>query len=249
MWEVLSVSLIREQELSALQTNGFLLYPPVITLSQYHQLLIDNTQYLQSFWKSFFLSSAITLLQAATAIPAGYVLTKIVFRGRNLFRGVFMFAMILPQQVLLVPVYIFCRTSGMYNSWLSLLLPMAFYPLGVCFMMFAFSKFPDDVMEAARLETNNIGIILWNIIIPTLKPFILILLLVSFSESWNMIEQPLILLTDETKYPLSLLLSSAKDTGNIPIWSGSVLFMVPSVIAYWLLHDDLSLMMEVSSVK
>ncbi|QTE70173.1 carbohydrate ABC transporter permease [Clostridiales bacterium FE2011] len=249
VWETVILSFVRDQELSNINISGFLWIPPVLSLTQYYTLLVDNSKYLQSFWNSFFLSSCITILQAIMAIPASYVLSKIQFRGRRVIRWIFLLALVLPQQVLLVPVYILCRTIGIYNNWLSLLFPMMFSPLGVCLLMFAFHMFPDELMEAARIETGNIWTIMWHIIVPCLKPFIFVLLLISFTESWNMIEQPLILLSDKTKYPLSLLLSGAKDNGGVPVWSGAVLFMIPAILAYWLSHEDINMMMEASSVK
>jgi multiple sugar transport system permease protein len=140
--------------------------------------------------------------------------------------------MMMPFQVTLLPNYIQARFLGIYDTYWAIILPGVFAPFGV-FLLRQFMRYiPDEFIEAVSLESQSVADILRIAIIPALKPGIIALAVLSFAESWNMVEQPLVLMEDSLRYPLSIALNSIIERSTNVAFAGSVIFMIPIVILY-----------------
>ena len=208
------------------------LVPSRITLNQYYELLIEKFKYLNMFWNSFKLTLIITVLHVIIAIPTAYVFAKISFKGRDVLFFVYIVVMMMPFQVTLLPVYLQARFLKIYDTWLAIILPGIFTPFGV-FLMRQFMKFiPDEFLEAAVLESNSIWDLFRVAVLPVSRPGIIALSVLTFAENWNMVEQPLILLEDNLRHPLSIALNSIVKQSSSVAFAGSVLYMAPVIILY-----------------
>lgn len=148
--------------------------------------------------------------------------------------------MLMPFQVTLLPTYLLSKRLGIYDTLWALILPDVFSPMGV-FLIWEFMKsIPDETMEAAYLETDSNCRVLCSIVLPAVRPGIVTAGVLHFAESWNRIEQPLILLQSEWRYPLSLRLSLLSESTIGIRFAGSVLFMAPAVLLYFLLRDEIT---------
>ncbi len=215
------------------------LIPYRVTLEGYFELLFASQTYLATFWNSVLIALSVTAGQAAVALIVAFVLCKIRFHFSGVLFLLYVVAALMPFQVTLLPNYILAKSLKIYNSWWALILPGVFAPCGV-FLLHQFIKgVPDDMVEAAMLETSSLPRMLLSIIAPAAKPGILCVMVLAFSEAWNMVEQPLILLKDAWRYPLSLALNTLKDGGMGVLYPGAVLFMLPTVLIYFLFEDEL----------
>lgn len=138
--------------------------------------------------------------------------------------------MLMPPQITLLPNYIGLRDMGMLDTRIGVVLTMTFSTF-VVVMVYQYLKGIDEsYVEAARMETSSIIKVIWYIVMPTIKPAVLALFLFSFTDSYNMLEQPMFLLKIlENKIWLYLyrkLLILGK------CFSCCCYFMIPLIIIY-----------------
>ena len=213
--------------------------PMKITLDSYYQLLFAGTQYLGMFWNSVLMAISISMGSVVVGLIVGYVLAKGQFRGRDALRFLYIVMMLMPFQVTLLPNYIMLKQMKLFNTNWALILPGAFAPFGVFLLSQFIRGMPDEMIEAATLETNSPLRLLGHIVAPMVYPGLLAAFLLSFADAWNMVEQPLILLQDTWRYPLSLALNDMHGSDMAIAFAGAVLYMLPVVFLYRLFEEEL----------
>lgn len=215
------------------------LIPAKITLTQYNELLIERYMYLNMFWNSVRLSVPITALHILVSIASAYVFAKVRFKGRETLFFVYIVVMMMPFQVTLLPNYIQAKFLGLYDTYWAIILPGVFAPFGV-FLLRQYMKYiPDEHIEAVTLESASTLDILKIAVIPGIKPGIIALAVLTFAESWNMVEQPLVLLENSLRYPLSIALNSIIERSTNVAFAGSVIFMIPIIIMYFYFEEHI----------
>lgn len=179
-----------------------------VGFSAYYEVFLAENQYLLRFWKSLALSLVIAVAQLFVSTLAGYGFAKSKFPGKDALFFLLMVMMILPLQVTLVPNYLMLKELNLLNTVYALALPAIFIPLGTFIMTRSFQSVPNAIIEAARLDgCNSLGII-WHICVPMNKSGLVCTLLLSFLDSWNMVEQPMVYMEDVAQYPISVSLAT-----------------------------------------
>lgn len=213
--------------------------PTKITIVQYYTLLIEKFKYLKMFWNSVLISTSITFLHTIVAIISAYVFAKVKFKGRDKLFIVYIIVMMMPYQVLLLPNYIQARFFNIYDTYWSIILPGVFAPFGV-FLLRQYMKYiPDELIEAVALDSSSIFQVIFHVVIPYIKPGIIALMVLTFTEAWNMVEQPLVMLENELKYPLSVAFNSIINEGKDVAFAGSVLFIIPIIILFLFFEEHI----------
>lgn len=213
--------------------------PPVVSLQQFYGVLIENLKYLEMFFNSLWLTLVIATFHTIVSLLSGYVLAKVPFPGRGAVYLIHVLFMVMPLQISLLPVYMISKATGIYNSWWSLILPGVFAPLGVFMMRQFILSVPDELCACMRLESKSTFSMLLHVIVPYVKAGLITLFVISFAENWNMVEQPLILLSDPGKYPLSIVLNSKESVSLTILFAGAVVFMLPTGLLYLLLKEQI----------
>jgi len=213
--------------------------PYKVTLEGYWRLLFASETYIATFWNSMLIALASVFLHAVVSVIAGYALARGRFRGRTTLFFLYVLIMLMPFQVTLLPNYIMAKDLGIYNTWLALILPSAFAPLGVFLVRQFVINMPDDILQAAYLDTSSNLRILRSIVAPNIWPGILTVAILAFAECWNMVEQPLILIEDEWLYPLSMQLNSLDGASMAIRFPGAVFYVVPAVLLYFIFENEL----------
>ena len=157
------------------------------SLMNYYKVFLAKPDYLIKFWRS---------------------LAKYSFPLKKFWFILFALFMILPIQVTLLPNYILLEKLKLLNSWKALIIPAIFSPFGTVWLTFVFQAIPDSTLDAARMDGVNQLQMIRYIIVPNSKPAVITLFILVFTESWNMVEQPILFLEKETDYPLSVFLAS-----------------------------------------
>lgn len=237
----LMTSFMSSEEVSVVFNRGhaFRWIPYNVTLESYWELLFASEIYLATFWNSMFIASISAVLQVIISLTVGYGLARARFKGKNIVAFLYICIMLTPFQVTLLPNYILSKELNLYNTWGALILPAAFAPMGAFLIKQFISEVPGEVFEAAHIDTSSNLRVIFTIALPLVKAGILTVGVIAFAESWNMVEQPLILLDDEWLYPLSLRLHSLADDALNIKFSGAVLYMVPAVLLYMLFKNEL----------
>lgn len=223
--------------------------PASVSMGNFAEILLLTPNYLIKFWTSVLLTFGIVLGQIAVSCSAGYGFAKFRFPGRNIFLFLIIILMMMPVQVSLVPQYLVLDRMSLLGSYWSLLLPGWFAAFGIFLMTQIYQRFPDDILEAAQVDGAGELRKLWSIVLPNSLSGISSLLILSFIDNWNMVEQPLVFLRDFRKYPLSVFLSFINGENLGIAFACGVLAMLPSMLLFLFFKDAMVKGIEYASVK
>ena len=217
----------------------YTMIPEMVTLQTYVDAFMLTPDYLMKFWTSLGLTGIIVIGQALVSCIAGYGLAKFQYPGRNLLYWLIIILMLMPTQVTLVTQYIVLDAFGMLGSYLAVILPGIFAPFGIFLMSQVYGSIPNDMIDAAKLDGAGQLQLLFRVIIPYNRAGLASLIILVFIDNWNMVEQPLIFLQDQTKYPLSIFLSQINTSQLNVAFVCGVLAMLPAVLLFLFLKDAL----------
>lgn len=166
---------------------------------------------------------------------AAYPLARMEFRGKNLIFLVLLSSMMIPFQLLMIPVYNIAITLGLQNSYLGLVLPHACTAFGVFLMRQAFLGIPKALEESALLEGLNRLQIWWYVLLPLVKPSLATLAVFSFIAVWGDFLWPLIILDDPNYYTLPLGVNRLANTFSMDwrlVAAGAVFSILPILAVF-----------------
>lgn len=174
---------------------------------------------------------------------AGYAVAIMRFPGRKLLLSVTLAFMSIPTTIITIPLFLMYSEIGLVDTMWAVILPQLSYPFGLYLMIiYAQQSVPISLVEAAKLDGANHWTIFWKIAMPLLSPGFVTVLLFSLVGAWNNYFLPLIMLSDRSKYPLTvglnLWLKMAGDSsvgGGLPdsyIITGSLVAVVPLIISF-----------------
>lgn len=238
---------------SKISTEGaetmFHILPDRFTLDSYYQMLFRRPDYLVKFWNSVLLTGAIVVGQVVISSMAGYAFSKFRFPGRDAIFFVLIILMMMPYQVTLVSNFIVLDKLGMIGTYAAVILPAIFSPFGVFLMRQVIDSMPGDIIEAAKIDGANQCRILLRIVMPRCRAGIVSLIILSFVDSWNMVEQPLIFLKDASSYPLSVFLSQTGGANPSLSFACGVLAMIPVALLFLFYEQELVEGISLSNLK
>ncbi len=212
------------------------LVPETVSFEQYIRVLLKEPAYLKYFRNSIFITFFILAGQLVIASMAAFGFSVYRFRGRELLFFIYIVVMMMPFIVTLVPNYIIAEKTGILDRWISVILPGIFSPFGV-FLLRQFMKMvPFSYIESARLEGCSEPVIFLRIMLPLVKPGLVALIILAGIDSWNMVEQPLIFLSDNSLYPLSIILSRINLNEAGIAFAASALYIIPFLLLF--LHNE-----------
>ena len=214
------------------KTVNLKLIPDMITLGQYITVLFKSPEYLFKFWNSVLYVVPIVIVQLGIATLASYGFARYDGRLKRAIFFAYIVMMLMPYQVTLVPNFLVSRSLGLYGTAWSILLPGFFSPFAVYLLTKFMKRIPTEVMEAASIDGANEWMIFSRICMPLCKGGLASIAILVFFDYWNMVEQPLILLPDADKHPLSVFLSKI-NTGEISLaFAVAVIYLVPPLLIF-----------------
>lgn len=209
------------------------------SLQAYYEVFLSSRLYLRRFCRSLALSVVIAGGQVLVSMLAGYAFAKCKFPGRRIFFYLLMLLMILPVQVTLAANYSLFRQLDLLNTYYCLALPSIFVPLGTFLMTRSFQSVPNEIIEAAQLDGCNLMRVIFRIAGPMNKSGLVCTMLLSFLDSWNMVEQPLAYLKDFMDYPLSVGLAAAPPESQAVRMACCVLVALPPLFLFAYYNQEL----------
>jgi multiple sugar transport system permease protein len=191
---------------------------------------------LQYMLNGVIVCAIIVVLQIVICAPAAYALAKLDFPGKNLLFGLVLIALILPHEVLALPLFILGYQIGILNTYAALIFPYIVSPFGIFLFRQFFKTIPDDVIHAARLDGLSELAIVWKIMVPMALPAIIAFGIFSVVSHWNSLFWPLIAVRDENLMPppLGIMAFKNEEAGNDygPLMAASTLVVAPLIIAF-----------------
>ncbi len=158
--------------------------------------VFSDTPMLRFLLNGIIVFGAIVILQILIAVPAAYALAKIPFRGRGLFFALILVSLLVPIQVPSLFLYLGFARAGLLDSYASLVLPFIISAFAIFLLRQHFLHFPQEVVEAARLDNFGEFEIAWRIVLPSARPAIGAFAVFSMVAHWNDLYWPLVVVTD-----------------------------------------------------
>ena len=204
--------------------------PDMVSFSQYITVLFKSPEYLLKFWNSVVLVGPIVVFQLFVAALASYGFTRYRGRIREIIFFSYIILMLMPYQVTLVPNYLVAGWFKTLDTYWAIWLPGIFSPFAVFLLTKFMRRIPTSVIEAAQIDGAGEWQIFKRVCMPLCKGAVCSAAILVFIDYWNMVEQPLILLSDAEKHPLSVFLSKI-NAGEIGLaFAVATIYMVPSLL-------------------
>lgn len=184
---------------------------------------------------TFFVAATVIIGQLIVAVPAGYAFARLRFPGKEILFMIFLSTMMIPGQVLMIPLYILIKNFGWLDSFYALIVP----PLASAFNIFILRQFfttiPFELEDAARIDgCGRIGVVL-RIILPLCKPVVSTIIVFTFMWQWNNFFWPLIVISSKELHVVQIGLSyfsSAHGTEVSLLMVASLIVILPVIIVF-----------------
>jgi len=159
-------------------------FPAAPTLKNYKDLFVDKPTFRWLF-NSIFTAGCISLGSIITSTMAGYAFGKKKFIGDKFLFWLIIGTMMLPHQVLLIPLFLMVTKLSWINTYAGLIVPFLTYPLGVFLAKQYMQSIPNELLEAARIDGANETRTFTMVVVPMVKPAIGAIGIFSFVAAWN----------------------------------------------------------------
>lgn len=194
--------------------------------------------FLSYFVNSIVIAVGILILQMLTIIPASYAFARYKFRGSNFLFGIVMVTLMIPAQLIFLPVYLELSAFKLLNTHLGLILPFASSAFGIFLLRQAFMQISDELLEAARLDQAAEWKIIVRIMVPMVKPVLVTFALFSFIAHWNDYFWPLVMTTNETARTLPLGIAKIREVEGVATWNilmaGNLILVAPILAVFFM---------------
>ena len=193
----------------------------------------ENGQFVSWALNSALYAGVGSVAATLVSVAAGYALAKYRFRGRSLIFYAILGGVLLPGITLAVPQYLLMSMLGVAGTHWSVLLPMMISPFGIYLArVFAVAAVPDETIEAARIDGAGDYRIFASIALPMLAPGMVTIFMLQFVGNWNNFLLPFIMLSDQSRYPLTVGLYTllSKGSGEPALYSLAIIGAALSII-------------------
>ncbi len=199
--------------------------PDIVSFEQYFKVLILSPEYLLKFWNSFLYVVPIVVFQLAVASLASYGFARYRGKVREVIFFSYIILMLMPYQVTLVPNYLVSNWLNIIDTRWAIWLPGFFSPFAVYMLTKYMRRIPKSIYEAAEIDGTRICL-------PNCRGGLASIAILLFIDYWNMVEQPLILLSNDQLHPLSVFLSKI-NSGEISLaFAVAVIYMVLPMMVF-----------------
>jgi multiple sugar transport system permease protein len=218
------------------QANSFPppLLPHPVTFEHYRALFtrLSLARYLLN---SALLATAVTLVSLLINSMAGYAFAKLRFRGRDRLFRTLLGALVIPVQVAMLPLFLLMKQLHLVNTYWGVIVPGMASIFGIFLVRQYALAFPDELLDAARIDGTSEWRVYWSIFLPVIRPILVTLAIFTFMGTWNDFMWPLIVLSDERMYTLPVALANlsgehVQDTELM--MAGSVLTVLPVLVVF-----------------
>lgn len=197
----------------------------------------NSGPFLNYFTNSFIVSIGILIFQFCTIVPAAYAFARYTFKGSSVLFGLVMVTLMIPSQLIFLPVYLQLSQWQLLNTHLALILPFASSAFGIFLLRQSFMQVPEELIEAARLDHTPEWKIIWRIMVPLAKPVLVTFALFSFIAHWNDYFWPLVMTTNEAARTLPLGIAKIREVEGVATWNvlmaGNVILVLPILVAFF----------------
>lgn len=225
---------------SSFKTAGELFaWPPSLfgrnpTLDNYRKALQEG-DFGRYFINTVYVSLTATFLTVIVNVMSGYAFAKYRFKGQNLLFGIVLATLMVPLEVIMIPIFKVIVATNLYNNLWGLIIPAVASPTAVFLVKQYYVGIPDAYMEAARIDGASEFNIFTRIMLPLAKPVISVLCIFSFMWRWNDYLWPKLVINSKSKYTIQLALANFSGEYSVD-WNSllamSVISMIPVIVVF-----------------
>ena len=208
------------------------LLPAAPTLKSLVEVLLDSPGFFTMFWNSVTISLFILSGQLLVDVSAAWALARFPLKAKKAILNLYIVLMLMPFQVLMFPQYLVLNDLGLLDTLGAVILPAVFSTFPVFILHRFFKAIPQEIIEAARLDGAGELRIFCQIGIPMGAPGILSVCILTFLDSWNMIEQPMTYLKTKSLWPLSLFLPEIGMAEMGLGFAAALMMLIPALLLF-----------------
>ncbi|MEE1800773.1 carbohydrate ABC transporter permease [Streptomyces sp. NPDC101062] len=210
VWAV-ATSLQSEQDVAK---PGLSPFKGAFTLESYRQIL-DRGNVLTWAFNSFLVAGLVTLITVVVSTLAAYGFARGTFRGRRALLAVTVAAIMVPPQLLVVPLFEQMLLFNLVDTYAAVILPQVVAPMMVFILKRFFEGLPRDLEDAARIDGASEGRVFLSIVLPLSRPIVAAVAIFVFIGAWNNFMWPFIVTNDPGLMTLPVGLATVKDSFGI----------------------------------
>jgi multiple sugar transport system permease protein len=194
-------------------------------------------KFLLAFANSSLVALAVTAFQIITSALAGYALARLRFWGQHAILVIVIATLVIPFQMLVIPIFLVLKSAGAINTYWALILPTSVNGFGIFLLRQYFQTIPVELEEAAAIDGANRLQILWRIMLPLARPALVTLFLFTFIGEWNDLFKPLVFTTRPELKTVQLVLAEFQEqfTNNWSLMMAAVTIASVPVILLFLI--------------
>lgn len=219
------------------------------TFRPYVELLLDTPEFFVMFRNSCIQVFSIIIGQLVIALPASWAFGRYSFTGKKVLFMLYIVLMILPFQVTMVSSHLVLDYLNLMNTHFAVILPGVFSVFPIFIISKFFEEIPDTILEAALIDGAGSFRTFIFIGIPIAIPGIISSVVLVFLEYWNAVEQPLVFINDNVKFPLSLYMPQIDPSSAALAMASSVIIMLPPLLMFFYGQSYLENGIKLSGVK
>jgi multiple sugar transport system permease protein len=192
-------------------------------------------KFLLAFANSTLVALGVTGFQIVTSALAGYALARLKFRGRQVLLLTILATLVIPFQLLVIPIFLVLKWGHLINTYGALILPTAVNGFGIFLLRQYFVTIPVELEEAAALDGANRLQILLRVMLPLSRPALVTLFLFTFIGEWNDLFKPLVFTTRPELRTVQLALAEFQEqfTNNWPLlMAASAIATIPVLLLF-----------------
>lgn len=200
-----------------------------------YRRIIDGFPVNMWILNSFGIALASTALQVGTSAMAAYAFARLQFKGREVLFAAYLATLMVPFQVLVVPLFIEARYLDVLDSYTGLLLPAIAWPFGMFLFRQSFQALPRELEEAAFVDGASHWTVFRRIVLPLSRPVLATGAVLSFMGNWNAFLWPLVVISSENLMTLPLGLSTLQGrfvTQYNLVLAGATMSVLPIIAVY-----------------
>lgn len=215
VYYMMTTSVKAESEVTAIPVHWF----PYEFHPENYTEAFATAPFAQYFYNSLVVATAVVITTLLFSALAGYGFAKFSFPGKNLCFLIVLSTLMIPFQILLIPLYVLVHGFGWTNNYAGLIIPGALSAFGVFLMRQFCQTLPEELLDAARIDgAGEIGIF-WRIVMPLLKPPLASLAIITFLGSWNNFLWPLIVVNKGDLFTLPVGMTVFTQPLRSPYWT------------------------------
>lgn len=205
-------------------------------------------------FNSFLVTALVVLLNVLVGSMAGFALSKMKFKGKNLIFEINTLSMMFVPAAVLIPRYLVIDKTGIMDTYFAHILPLLAMPVGMFLVKQFIDQVPDELIEAAVVDGAGKFTIYRKIIIPLIKPAIATVCILSFQQVWGNIETSTMFTTKESMRTLAFYMSTLISTNTTVAGQGvsaaaALIMFVPNILLFIILQSQVMNTMAHSGIK